>query len=175
MMLGLSLGGFTLLHVVISLIGIAAGAVWLAAVIRGREASRWNAVFLTATVLTSLTGFLFPFHGMTPALAVGIVSSLDLALAGLALALSRRGRLWRLTYVASAGLALYLNSFVLVVQSFLKIPPLHALAPTGTEPPFALAQGLLLLAALALGWLALRQTLRQSRLPPKPWYDGAVT
>lgn len=156
MMLGLSLAAFTLLHVVISLIGIVAGLVWLLAAIRGAFLRGWNAAFLVATILTSVTGFMFPIQGFTPALAVGGLSLVVLAVAVLALyRYGGRGG-WRSVYMLTATFALYLNIFVLVVQSFLKIGVLHDLAPTGSEPAFVVAQAVALVGCVALGYLGLR-------------------
>ena len=158
MILGLSIGQFTLLHVAISLVGIAAGLIWLIAQARGLWLPRTNMVFLVTTILTSATGFLFPFGGVTPAIVTGLLSLAILALAAAALwPFGRRGA-WRRIYTAAAAAALYLNCFVLVVQSFLKIGTLHALAPTQAEPPFAIAQGVVLLALLLLGWLAVKRS-----------------
>lgn len=157
MILGLSIPAFTALHVAISLAGIAAGLVWFVVLLRGRWLPAWNAVFLALTILTSVTGFLFPASTLTPAQIVGYVSLADLALSLVALiGFARRGR-WGGVYIATAVFALYLNSFVLVVQSFLKIPALNALAPNGSEPPFAAAQSAVLLAFLYFGYRAVRR------------------
>ena len=156
MVLGLSLAAFTTLHVVISLIGIVAGLIWLFAYLGGRWQGKINTIFLVLTILTTLTGFLFPFKGVTPAVAVGFVSIAILALAVAALLLGRRG-IWRPVYVVTAIIGLYLNCFVLVVQSFLKVPFLHTFAPTGSEPPFAVVQGLVLIGFVVAGWRALRR------------------
>jgi hypothetical protein len=157
MILGLSIPAFIALHVAISLVGIVAGLVALLAQAQGRFLSGTQAVFLGTTLLTSLTGFLFPFRGFTPAIGVGIVSTLVLIVAFVALyGLKLRGRA-RAIYAVSATAALWLNLFVLVVQGFLKAPALNAFAPTGTEPPFLAAQGLLLVAMLILGAAILRQ------------------
>lgn len=157
MIFGMSL--FTFIHVLLSLIGIAAGFVALGAWLRGHLRSGWTALFLATTIATTLTGFLFPITAFTPAIGVGIISTAVLAIAVFAL---YRGHLvgrWRVTFLLSALAAQYLNTFVLVVQAFQKIGPLNALAPTGTEPPFAVAQGLLLLAFIAAGYrLARRST-----------------
>ncbi len=155
MMLGLSLAAFTDLHTIISLIAIAAGLVWLAAYLRGRWLARANLVFLVLTILTVLTGFLFPFKGVTPAVAVGILCTGLLGIAVLALARGRTG-IWRPVYAVTAILSLYFNCFVLVVQSFQKIPFLHAFAPTGSEPPFAVVQGIVLIGFVWAGWRAFR-------------------
>ena len=157
MILGLSIPAFIALHVAISLVGIVAGLIALAALAKGRFLSGTQALFLITTLLTSLTGFLFPFRGFTPAIGVGIVSTLVLIVAFVTLyGLKLRGRA-RAIYAVSATAALWLNLFVLVVQSFLKVPALNALAPTGTEPPFLAAQGLLLIAMLILGAAIVRQ------------------
>jgi hypothetical protein len=155
MMLGLSLAAFTKLHTIISLIAILAGLVWLAAYLRGRWVGGVNSVFLVTTILTTLTGFLFPLPGITPAVAVGIVSTVLLAVAVLAL-VSGRARIWRPVYTVTAIIALYLNCFVLVVQAFQKVPFLNGFAPTGTEPPFAVVQGLVLIGFVVAGWRAVR-------------------
>lgn len=160
MILGLTIAQFTAVHVAISLIGIVAGLIALPAFARGHLLRRTTDVFLWATLLTSLTGFLFPIVAFTPALGVGILSTLILV-ASFAAYYGRKlvGRASTI-YVISATAALYLNLFVLMVQSFLKVPALNALAPDGTEPPFVAAQGALLLAAIAFGFVALRSNRR---------------
>lgn len=155
MMLGLSLAAFTDLHTIISLIAIAVGLVWLVAYLRGRWMARANTVFLTLTILTVLTGFLFPLPGITPAVAVGILCTGLLAIALLALVRGRQG-FWRPTYAVTAVVSLYLNVFVLVVQSFQKIPFLNAFAPNGNEPPFVVVQGLVLIAFVTAAWKTVR-------------------
>lgn len=156
MILGLSIPAFVAVHVAISLIGIATGLVALGALATGRFLKGWQAAFLITTILTSVTGFMFPFGGVTPAFGFGVISLIVLAIALVALLRhGRRGRA-RAVYAISATIALYLNLFVLVVQSFLKVPALQTLAPTQTEPPFAIAQGIVLLASLWLGWRAVR-------------------
>ena len=157
MVLGMSIATFTLVHVVISLIAIAAGAVACARMLEGRSLDAWNSVFLLFTVLTTVTGFLFPITVFTPALGVGIVSSVALAIALLALYVGRLAGAWRWVYVATALFAFYLNVFVLVVQSFQKIGFLNKFAPTGAEPPFAVVQGIVLLGFILLGFLVLKR------------------
>lgn len=157
MVLGMSIATFTVVHVVISLIAIASGAVACARMLEGRRLDGWNAVFLLGTILTTLTGFLFPITVFTPALGVGIVSSVALAIALLALYVGRLAGVWRWIYVASALFAFYLNVFVLVVQSFQKIDLLNRFAPTGSEPPFAVVQGIVLLGFILLGFLVLKR------------------
>jgi hypothetical protein len=148
---------FTLIHVAISLVGILTGFVVIAGMLGSRLCPGWTAVFLATTLATSVTGFLFPFNGFTPAIGVGIVSVVVLGASYYALYARKLTGGWRTTYVISAVLAQYLNFFVLIVQSFLKIPALHALAPKQTEPPFAIAQGVALLLFIGLGFLAVRE------------------
>lgn len=157
MVLGMSIATFTIVHVVISLIAIAAGAVACARMLEGRRLDTWNSVFLLFTVLTTVTGFLFPITVFTPALGVGIVSSVALAIALLALYVGRLASAWRWIYVASALFAFYLNVFVLIVQSFQKISFLNRFAPTGAEPAFAVAQGIVLLGFILLGIIVLKR------------------
>ena len=163
MVLGLSLAAFTQLHTIISLIAIAAGLVALIAFARGTWLARTQHVFFWTTAATTITGFLFPFNGFTPAIGTGIVSTAVLAVAFFALYVSKLRGGARTVYAVTAAISLYLNLFVLVVQSFLKIPALHALAPLGKEPPFAAAQGIVLIASIALGYFCVRAARRQSR------------
>lgn len=147
MMLGLSLANFTLLHVIISLIAIAAGLVVMWGMLSSRPMPGLTAVFLLFTILTSVTGFMFPFTQLLPSHMIGILSLVLLAVACFALYGQHLKGFWRPTYVLTALISLYLNVFVLVIQSFLKIPVLHALAP-GNPPSaliFAVTQGLVLL------------------------------
>jgi hypothetical protein len=152
MVLGLSLPLFTQLHVLISLIGIATGIVFVLGLLAGRWLGGWNIVFLVTTILTSATGFLFPSKMFGPPHIVGVISLVILAAALLAL----RGG-WRKSYIGCAVAALYLNAFVGVVQAFDKIAPLHALAPDGGGPVFAGAQGVVLIAFIAIGYFAIRR------------------
>jgi hypothetical protein len=148
---------FTLIHVIISLVGIAAGFGVLAGLLAATHFPRWTALFLVTTVATSATGFLFPFHGFTPALAVGLISLVVLAVAIYALYVRDLAGVWRKAYVISSVVALYLNVFVLFAQLFQKMPVLKTLAPTQSEPPFALTQGLVLVAFVALGITATKR------------------
>src|SRR6185369_1947984 len=157
MILGLTTSTFTAIHVLLSLVGIGSGLVVFYGLITGRRFDRWTLVFLSTTVLTSVTGFLFPNEHVTPGIILGILSMIVLALAIAARYLLSLAGLWRRTYTISAVVALYFNCFVLVVQGFEKAPFLHALAPTQKEPPFAIAQGLLLVAFLLLGTLAAKR------------------
>ena len=156
MVLGMSLANFTLLHVVISLVGIASGFIVVFGMLGGRRLPNWTALFLATTVLTSVTGFLFPFTKLLPSHVVGIISLVVLAIALVALYGFNLTGPWRWIYAVTAVVALYLNTFVLVVQGFLKVPSLHSLAPTQSEPPFVIAQGVVLLAFIALGFFAVR-------------------
>jgi hypothetical protein len=148
---------FTLLHVALSLIGILAGLVALFGLFRNNPLSNWTLVFIATTAATTLTGFLFPLRGFTPAIGTGIVSSLVLAPTVLARYTFRLAGPWRSVYVVGAVVSLYLNCFVLVVQAFLKVPALHELAPQGNEPPFVLTQGLVLVLFVIAGFLAVRR------------------
>jgi len=130
----------TKIHVVISLIGILTGLVVLIGLISGRRFNGWTAWFLATTVATSATGFFFPFHGVTPAIIVGIISLFLLAVAIFGRYFRRLVGSWRSIYVVSAMIAFYLNVFVLIVQLFQKVPFLKAMAPTQTESPFLVAQ-----------------------------------
>jgi hypothetical protein len=156
MILGMSLSTFTTLHVIISLIGIVAGLVVLLGMLGGRQLGSWTAIFLATTVLTSATGFLFPFNKLLPSHVVGIISLAVLAIALLALYGLHLAGAWRWIYVAAAVLALYFNVFVGVVQAFQKLAFLQPFAPTQTEAPFIVAQVLVLAIFAALGVLAVR-------------------
>jgi hypothetical protein len=145
MVLGMSLATYTTVHVIISLIGIAAGFLVLFGLLRGTLLTRWNSLFLITTVLTSVTGFGFPNTKVTPGIVVGILSLIALAIAIFALYARHLNGVWRATYVITAMIALYFNVFVLVVQLFEKVPAIHALAPTQTEAPFKIVQLLLLI------------------------------
>jgi hypothetical protein len=155
---------FTLLHVLLSLLAIVAGLVALFGLFRNNPLNRWTVIFIVTTVATTLTGFLFPFKGFTPAIGTGIVSSFVLAVTILArYAFSMVGP-WRWIYVITAVVSLYLNCFVLVVQGFLKVPALHALAPQGNEPAFVLTQGLVFVLFVIAGFVAVRR-FQVSRMP----------
>jgi hypothetical protein len=130
----------TKLHVVISLIAIFAGFVITFGLLTRRRLDLWTAIFVLMTLLTSVTGFLFPFHGFIPAIDIGIISIALLALAIVARYGRRLAGAWRWVYVVTAMTALYLNVFVLIVQLFMKVPALKVLAPTQAEPPFLIAQ-----------------------------------
>ena len=143
-------------HVLVSLAGIASGLVVLFGMMRSRRMSQLTAFFLATTLITTLTGFVFPFNGFTPAIGVGIISTIIMAICLYARYGRRMDGAWRGTCVVTAVISLYLNVFVLVVQLFLKMPSLHALAPNGNEPPFGIAQGAVLVFFLVAGFLAWR-------------------
>ena len=146
MLLGLSLSAFTTLHVVISLIAIVAGLIVMFGMVGPYHSGGLAAIFLLFTILTSVTGFMFPFNGVTPGILIGILSVILLAIACLALYGMKLAGAWRRIYVLTALVSLYLNVFVLAIQSFLKIPPLHQLAPGNPPagPAFAVVQGIVL-------------------------------
>ena len=141
---------YTIIHTLISLIAIFTGLIVLFGMIGGKRLDGWTKWFLITAVLTTVTGFFFPFHGFTPALGLGIISLPFLALTIFARCSKQLGGAWRWIYVIGAVICLYFNLFVLVVQSFLKIPALHAMAPTQTEPPFKLTQLIVLLLSVVL-------------------------
>ncbi len=146
---------FGTIHVVLSFVGILAGFAVLGGLLRGEIGRNgWTHVFLWTTFWTSLSGFLFPFNGFTPAIGTGVVATLVMIPTLFAFyRFNLEGR-WRRIYVIGAVVSLYLNTFVLVVQSFLKFPHLNALAPTGSEPAFAFVQGLVLVFFALAGWRA---------------------
>jgi len=157
MILGMTTSTFTLIHVLISLAGIGSGFIVVYGLLTGKRLDGWPAIFLSTTVLTSLTGFLFPVEHILPSHVVGIISLVVLAVAILARYAFHLSHAWRWVYVVCAVLALYLNTFVAVVQSFLKVPALKALAPTQKEPPFLVAQLAVMAVFVVLGILAVKK------------------
>lgn len=157
MILGLSTTAFTILHVVLSLAGIGAGLIAVFGLIRAKLLSNWNAFYLFTAVLTSLTGFLFPFKGITPGIVLGVLSLGALLLA--IVALYRRGLrgAWRGLYVIAACVALYFNVFVLFAQLFAKVTALKAIAPTPASPAFGVTQLIVMVAFIALTALAFKR------------------
>lgn len=143
-------------HVILSLIGILAGLLVLYGLIASRLSGVWNAIFLGATILTSLTGFPLAPFGFDPPRAVGAISIVLLAVAVVAYYAFHLAGAWRWIFVAAAVTSLYLNVFVLIVQSFAKAPFLKPLAPTQSEPPFVATQAVALLVFVALGFWAVR-------------------
>ena len=164
MILGLSTGTFTLLHVLISLVGIGSGLVVMYGLLTSRLFERWTSLFIVTTALTSLTGFAFPNEHITPGIVIGIFSLIVLAIAVLARYLSRLRGASRPVYIITAALALYFNVFVLVVQSFEKVPALNALAPTQKEAPFKIAQTLVLVLFVVATVLAMKRFRPDSAL-----------
>jgi hypothetical protein len=154
MILGLSIPAFTLLHVIISLIAIGSGLIVVGGMFASNRLPGTSAFFLFTTLLTSATGFLFPIHGFTPALGVGIVSCLILGVALFSYYGKRLIGPWRWIYAVTAVAALYVNLFVLIVQSFIKVAALNALAPTQSEPPFVIAQTAVMLTFILIGIIA---------------------
>lgn len=145
---------YTLFHVVISLIGIITGLVVLGGLLSGRRLDGWTGLFLLTTAVTSLTGYGFPVDRVLPSHIVGAISLIALAIAGAARYRYRLAHGWRKTYVVTAVLSIYLNVFVLIVQTFQKVPALRELAPTQSEPPFAVSQLIVLVMFGVLGYRA---------------------
>jgi hypothetical protein len=148
--LGMSTETYTLIHVLISLVGIASGLIVVYGFLTGKGFHGMTALFLSTTVLTSVTGFGFPFDHLSPAHKLGIISLVVLAIAISARYLYRLKGSWRWIYVVTSIIALYLNVFVAVVQAFEKVPALKAMAPTQSEPPFLVAQVAVLLIFIAI-------------------------
>jgi len=157
MILGMSVAAFTLFHVMLSLVGIAAGFLVLGGMLGSNRMPTMTAIFLVTTIATSITGFMFHSAAIGPPHIVGAISLVVLAFTLIALYGYRLAGRWRAIYVSTAVFALYLNTFVGVVQAFQKIPALNVLAPKGNEPPFAIAQGLVLVVFVALGWMAVKR------------------
>src|SRR6267142_4982418 len=166
MILGMSLATFTLVHVIISLIAIVSGIIVMFGLLGSNRMPGLTAIFLLFTILTSATGFLFPFDKLLPSHIIGILSLVLLAIACIALYVMKLSGAWRWIYVVTAMISLYLNVFVLVIQSFLKIGPLHVLAPSAppSEPPFAVVQGIVLVFFIVVIIGAIR------RFRPMPTY-----
>ena len=150
MILGMSTSAFTTLHVVLSLVGIATGLVVAAGMFGSKRLGGWTTVFLATTILTSVTGYFFPAERILPSHIVGAISLVVLAVATIAFYRYRLEGSSRGIYVITALIALYLNVFVLVVQAFLKVSALKTLAPTQSESPFLIAQGVVLVAFVAI-------------------------
>jgi hypothetical protein len=165
MILGMSTSTFTVVHVVLSLIGIVSGIIVLFGMFSANRLTGWTALFLATTVLTSVTGFFFPRDHLLPSHIVGLISLAVLAVAILARYVYRLAGSWRWIYVGGAVLALYLNVFVGVVQAFQKRPFLSRLAPTQSEPPFFVAQLIVVAIFVVLGILAV---MRFRPTAPRP-------
>lgn len=150
MILGLNLAQFTFLHVSLSLVGIGAGIFILYGLLTSRRLRILTALFLVSTIATSLTGFLFPFKGITPGIMLGVLSMIALVLAIAALYVKKLAGPWRGTYVVSMLVAYYFNFFVLIAQSFDKVPALHHIAPTQASPGFGFTQSAVLVVFILL-------------------------
>jgi len=157
MILGLSLDTFTFLHVVASLVGIMTGFVLVALMLHSAPLAGWNGFFLVSTAWTSISGFLFPTPMLVAAHVLGAISLVALAAASLAIYGRRLAGRWRSTYVVGALVALYLNTFVCIVQLFDKFAYLNRLAPTATELPYVLAQVVVLVVFIVAGVAAVRR------------------
>jgi len=144
-------------HVVISLVGIVAGFVVAYGFLVNRNLPRWTAVFLSTTIATSVSGFLLPAEKILPSHVVGVLSLITLSIATYAEYAKAHTGGWRSAYVVTALISQYFNVFVLVVQSFQKIPVLKSLAPTQTEPAFAVAQLAVLVGFIAIGYMSLKR------------------
>src|SRR5271165_5129642 len=156
MILGMTTATFTFVHVLLSLVGIGSGLLVVYGMLRGNRFDGATAIFLVTTVLTSLTGFLFPMEHILPSHVLGVISLIALAIAIPARYTLHMAGAWRPIYVVCAVLALYLNVFVLVAQIFMKVPAAHALAPTQKEPPFLIAQLVVMAIFILLGVLGVR-------------------
>lgn len=152
-----ALPAFTVVHVAISLAAIVSGFIVVFGMIADRRLAGWTAFFLATTVATSVTGFGFPVSGMTPGIAFGLISLVVLAAVIDARYLRQLAGAWRKVYVIGSVFAFYLNFVVLIVQSFQKLAPLHALAPNQNEPPFLAVQIVSLVAFLVLGTLSVKR------------------
>ena len=157
MILGMSTATYTLLHVLMSLIGVGSGLIVMFGFLTGKRLDGMTALFLATTVLTSVTGFGFPFDHLLPSHKVGIISLMMLAVAIAARYVFHLASFWRGIYVVTASIPLYLNVFVLVAQAFMKVPALKALAPTGKEPPFLAVQLVVMLIFVVLTILATKK------------------
>ena len=157
----LGMDTLTFIHVLLSLIGIFSGFVVLFGMFAARRLDSWTAIFLITTVATSVTGFFFPFHGVTPGIVIGVLSLLLLALAILARYPLHLAGGWRKMYVITAVFALYFNVFVLVVQAFEKAPALRAIAPHMSDPPFIVAQTVVMVLFIVWGIQAVRKFREQ--------------
>jgi hypothetical protein len=144
-------------HVAISLIAILTGVIVLYGLLTANRMAGMTLVFLVTTFLTSATGFLFHRDHILPSHIVGVIALVVVAIGALALYTYKLRGFWRVVYVIAAVASLYFNVFVLVAQGFLKVPALHELAPTGAEPPFAIAQGIVLVVYIALGVMAVKR------------------
>ncbi len=145
---------YTIIHTLISLVAIFTGFVVMFGLLAGKRLDGWTKWFLITAIATTVTGFFFPFHGVTPAIKLGIISSVVLVVTVYARYAKHLAGAWRWIYVVGAVISLYFNIFVGIVQSFEKIPALNAMAPTQSEPPFKLTQLTVLIIFVLLGVVA---------------------
>jgi hypothetical protein len=157
MILGMSTSTYTILHVLISFVGIGSGLAVMYGMLRAHRLNGITMLFVVSTALTSLTGFAFPNEHITPGIVIGILSLIVLAIAIVGRYVMHMQGAWRAIYVITAAIALYFNCFVLIAQSFEKVPALHALAPNGKEPPFAIAQLCLLVLFIVLTVMSVKR------------------
>jgi hypothetical protein len=157
-----NLATFTFVHVVLSLAGILSGFVVMAGLLAAKRFDGWTAVFLASTMATSVTGFGFPFDHVLPSHVVGVISLVVLAVAIFARYSRHLAGAWRVIYVVGAVVALYLNVFVLIVQAFLKVPALKAMAPTQSEPPFLITQLVVMALFVVLAIVAVNRSHNQA-------------
>ena len=155
----MNLGMTTLgaVHSILSLVGIVSGFVVVFGMFDAKRLDGWTATFLVTTVATSVTGFTFPFGVWLPSHKIGILSLVVLAVAIVARYVRHLAGAWRWMYVVCSVVALYFNVFVLVVQLFRRVTVLQQLAPTQSEPPFAVAQIVLLLFFVWIGVRAVKR------------------
>ena len=151
-------------HTWLSLIAIVAGFPVTAGLLQGHTRPGWTGVFLSTAFATSATGFGFPFNGVLPSHIVGAIHIVLVAIAAFALYGKRLEGGWRRAYAITTVLAFWLLMFVLVAQLFGKVPALHALAPTQSEPPFAIAQGIVLAVFAFFTWMAATRFTQAPRL-----------
>src|SRR2546430_538474 len=144
---------YTIIHTLISLVAIFTGFVVLFGLLAGNRLDGWTKWFLITALATTVTGFFFPFQGMTPAIKLGIISSVVLVVTIYARYAKHLAGAWRWIYAVGAVLTLYFNVFVGIVQSFEKIPALNAMAPTQTEQPLKLTQLSVLGLIILLGFV----------------------
>lgn len=169
MILGMTISTLTIVHVLISFAGIGSGLVVVYGLLTGKRFDTWTAIFLVTTILTSLTGFLFPVQHLLPSHIIGITSLVVLGVAVLARYGRQMERAWRWIYAVCAVLALYLNVFVAVVQSFVKIPTVHSLAPTQKEPPFLVVQIVVMAIFVVIGIFAVKKFHIKPVSAPAAW------
>lgn len=145
-------------HTWLSILAIVAGIPMIAGLLRGSVVQPWSMLYLWMAIATSATGFLFPFNGILPSHVIGAISLVVLVPAAYALHGANLRGAWRMVFVITAMIGMYLLVFVAIAQAFLKVPALNLLAPTQAEPPFAIAQGVAFVVFAVLTWLAARRS-----------------